>query len=184
MGKSTAATILERRGAAICDTDVLARQVVEPGQHALKEIEQLFGPKVIGPEGALRRGAVAEIIFADSGKRRQLEAIVHPRIRLLWQSQVEAWHSEGRQLGVVVIPLLFETDAAADFQAIVCVACSAATQRQRLRSRGWTNEQIDSRIAAQWPIQNKMELSNFVVWTDASLAIHEAQLKRIVDTRL
>ena len=180
MGKSTAASILERHTIAVCDTDALARQVVEPGQPALKEIEQIFGPQLIGSDGRLRRDAMAQIVFSDLGKRRQLEGVMHPRIRRLWQAQVEAWRAEGRPHAVVVIPLLFETNAAADFDAVLCVACSAASQRRRLSARGWSNEEIDRRIEAQWPIQKKMDLSDYVVWTEAGLDVHEEQLARIL----
>jgi dephospho-CoA kinase len=79
-----------------------------------------------------------------------------------------------------VIPLLFETDASRHFDATICVACSAKTQRQRLRARGWTDEQIDQRLAAQLPAEQKMALADYVVWTEGGLDVHEAQLQRIV----
>jgi dephospho-CoA kinase len=183
MGKSTAASVLERHGVAVCDTDSLARQVVEPGQPALKEIEQAFGAQVIGIDGRLRRDEVARIVFADQVKRQQLEAITHPRIRQLWQAQLEAWRAEGKARAVVIIPLLFETNAAAHFDKVICVACSAATQRQRLAARGWSQDEVGRRIAAQWPIQKKMDFSDYVVWTEAGLDVHEAQLVRILERR-
>ncbi len=179
MGKSTAASLLEQRLIPVVDTDVLARQVVEPGQPALSEISAAFGPTMISREGSLRRDELARVVFADTGKRQQLEAILHPRIRVLWLAQIERWKSERRPRGVVVIPLLFETSAAANFDSIVCVACSEASQRQRLHARGWTSEQMDQRIAAQWPTQKKMDYSNYVVWTESGMDTHAAQLERI-----
>ena len=79
-----------------------------------------------------------------------------------------------------MVPLLFETDASRHFDATICVACSAKTQRQRLRARGWTDEQIGQRLAAQLPAEQKMALADYVVWTECGLDAHEAQLQRIV----
>jgi dephospho-CoA kinase len=158
----------------------LARQVVEPGEPALPEVVAAFGPGVIGEDGRLRRDELARLVFADPAQRQKLEALLHPRIRQRWQQCVEQWKKEGRARGVVVIPLLYEIGAAAHFDAIICVACSAASQRQRLQIRGWTSEQITQRLAAQWPVQKKMDLANYVVWTEASLDTHAAQLERII----
>ena len=179
MGKSTSAALLDQRLIPVVDTDVLARQIVEPGQPALAEIAAAFGPSMIGGDGNLRRDELARVVFAETSKRLQLEAILHPRIRELWLAQIERWKSERRASGVVVIPLLFETSSAADFDSIICVACSDASQRQRLHARGWTNEQMDQRIAAQWPTQKKLDFSNYVVWTESGMDTHAAQLERI-----
>jgi len=176
MGKSTAARFLRERGAQIVDTDELARQLVQPGQPALAEIQSAFGPRVISPDGQLRRDELAKIVFADSAARKQLEAILHPRIREQWLAQVETWRVEGRPLAVVVIPLLFETRAEPHFDKIVCAACSAAAQRERVLARGWTQEQIGQRIAAQMPVEQKIARADYVVWTDGALAIHERQI--------
>jgi dephospho-CoA kinase len=181
MGKSTTASFLERLGIPVIDTDLLARQLVEPGQPALAEVQRAFGHQVIGPDGRLRREEVARIVFADDTKRRQLEAMLHPRIRELWLAQVSVWREEDRPVGAVVIPLLFETDAAKEFDAVVCTACSAASQRRRLEARGWSAAQIDQRIAAQWPAQKKMDLARFVVWTEPPLEVHAAQVAKIVE---
>ena len=179
MGKSTSSALLDQRLISVVDTDVLARQIVEPGQPALAEIAAAFGPSMIGGDGNLRRDELARVVFAETSKRLQLEAILHPRIRELWLAQIERWKSERRARGVVVIPLLFETSSAADFDSIICVACSDASQRQRLHARGWTNEQMDQRIAAQWPTQKKLDFSNYVVWTESGMDTHAAQLERI-----
>jgi len=180
MGKSTSALLLQQRLIPVVDTDTLARQVVEPGQPALREIQEAFGPEVIGADGCLKRQELAQLVFTDADRRKQLEAIVHPRIRELWQSQVALWKAESRPRCVVVIPLLFETVAAAHFDSIICVGCSSASQWQRLIARGWSAEQIQQRVSAQWPLQRKMDLANFVVWTESGLDTHAAQLERII----
>lgn len=180
MGKSTAAQWLAQRGLPVVDTDELARQVVEPGQPALAEIQQTFGTDILGTDGRLRREELARRVFADAGARKKLEAITHPRIREAWGERVAAWRAEGQARCVVVIPLLFETHAESQFNTILCIACSAAPQRERLRGRGWSAGQIDQRIAAQWPIDKKMTHAHFVVWNEGSLEVFGEQLERIL----
>lgn len=181
MGKSAAERWFREQGVPVVDTDALARQVVEPGQPALDEIQRVFGPEVIETDGQLRRVELARRVFADAGARAQLEAIVHPRIRKLWRAQVEAWRGEGRSLAVVAIPLLFEIGAERDFDAVICVACTARTQWQRLLERGWTAEQAGQRIAAQWPVERKLALADHVVWSEGGLDLLGQQLERIVN---
>src|SRR5205814_7391780 len=128
--------------------------------------ERLFGGEVIADDGRLRRDELARRVFTDAEARRKLEAILHPRIRAVWQTRLDSWRAEGRVAAVVVIPLLFETDAARHFDATICVACSAPTQRGRLRARGWNDEQIDQRILSQFPPEKKILLADHVVWTE------------------
>ncbi len=180
MGKSIAARFLRERGAQVVDTDELARRLVEPGQPALAEIQTVFGKGVVTPGGRLLRDELAQIVFTDSAARQKLEAILHPRIREGWLAQVETWRRENHLLAVVVIPLLFETNAGSHFDKTICVAGSAANQRKRLLERGWTPEQIEQRIAAQWPIAQKIARADFVVWTDGSLEAHAQQIEQII----
>ena len=180
MGKSACAQLLQWRGAVVVDTDDLARQVVEPGQPALAEVQAAFGAEIVGADGRLKREELAQLVFADAGARIRLEAILHPRIRELWQAQLQSWRTEGKPLAVVVIPLLFETQAVSEFDAVISVGCSAATQRQRLLARGWSPEQVEQRITAQMPAAEKMLRSNFVIWTEAGMDVHAQQVYRIV----
>jgi dephospho-CoA kinase len=180
MGKSAAARILRERGVPVVDTDDLARQVVEPGQPALAEVVVVFGSYMVGPDGRLRRNEMARLIFSDANARQRLEEILHPPIRALWRAQVEACRAEGKTLAVVVIPLLFETKAEAELDATICVACSVATQAQRLQARGWTAEQIDQRNRAQLPVEQKIARADYVVWTEGELSVHAAQIDRIL----
>ena len=190
MGKSTAAGFFREHGAQIVDTDELARNLVQRGQPALADIQAAFGKNVIGSTGELKRGELAQIIFEDVNARKILEAILHPRIREQWLAQVETWRAapkrcdggrkESHPLAVVVIPLLFETQAESHFDKIICVACSAAAQRERLLARGWTPGQIEQRNAAQMPVEQKIARADYVVWTDGALDMHAKQIGRIL----
>ena len=180
MGKSTVADMLIQRGLPVSDSDVIARQMVEPGQPALAEIAQCFGSEMVGPDGRLRRDLLARCVFAHPERRRELEVILHPRIRREWLARAGEWRQAGRPRGVVVIPLLYETGGARDCDQVICVACSAATQRSRLLARGWSEEEIRRRCQAQWPVEKKMALAHFVIWSEGGLEVLAAQLDQIL----
>ena len=96
--------------------------------------------------------------------------------------EVRSWRSDGVQLGVVVIPLLFETQAESEFDVVVCVACDSSTQNLRLKERGWAEKEIELRIAAQLPIDEKMAKADYIVWSDGSLDILAEQLDRVLQS--
>ncbi|HEY0455187.1 MAG TPA: dephospho-CoA kinase [Verrucomicrobiae bacterium] len=181
MGKSTSARLLVQRGLPVIDTDQIARELVEPGLPALEEIARAFGREILDASGALRRGELAQRVFADAKLRQQLEAILHPRIRSRWLSVVAQWRGERKQIGFVVIPLLFETHAEPEFSSIICVACSSASQAIRLKQRGWSALEAGNRVRAQWPIETKMAASEFVVWSEPEMELHRRQLDLIVN---
>lgn len=180
MGKTTTAALFVRRGVRVVDTDLLARELVEPGQPALAEIVAEFGKGVLNSHGRLNRSELARIVFSDDRALAKLEEILHPRIENAWLAQVGAWELQGVKVGMVVIPLLFETDAAKHFQSIICVACSEVSQRERMLARGWTPGECAQRIKAQWPIARKMELSDYVIWSEGGEEIADAQVELIL----
>lgn len=180
MGKSTAAELFRNAGWPVADTDLIAHQIVEPGQPALAEIQTHFGADMIDPLGRLRRDHLAECVFADPARRRELESLLHPRIRQAWSAQAAQWSQEGRPAAVVVVPLLYEVASGGEFDRVLCVACSSPTQHRRLAERGWTPEHIARRLQAQWPVEKKMALADFVVWSEGGLPVLQAQLDRIL----
>ena len=180
MGKSTAARLFAKRGLPVVDSDDLAREVVAPGQPALEEIAEIFGAEFI-VDGKLDRQRMAGEVFGDDAARARLEAIIHPRVRELWQGRIEQWRANEVLVGVVVIPLLFEVGAETEMDTVVCLACTANSQRDRLRARGWDAAQISARIGAQMDIARKMELADHVLWNEGTLDALAAQLQRIVE---
>jgi dephospho-CoA kinase len=180
MGKSTAAGFFLSLGARVVDTDEIARQLVQPGQPALAEITGVFGQHLLASDGSLKRDELARLVFAEAAARKQLEAILHPRIRQCWSAQLEVWRQENCALAIVVIPLLFETQAEGSFEKIICVACSPAAQRERLAARGWPPEQIRQRIAAQLPVEQKLARSHYVIWSEGRPEVHRRQVAEIL----
>lgn len=180
MGKSTAAGFFSEMGVRVVDTDDIAHELVRPGQPALDEIKQEFGEHFLKADGTLNRSTLAKHVFADESARKKLEAILHPRIRAEWQARVESWRNENVALAIVVIPLLFETQAETCFDRIICVACSSASQRERLAARGWSETEIARRIAAQMPVDQKIARSQFVIWTEGQTGSSRRQITEII----
>lgn len=182
MGKTTVERVLRSRGYYVVDTDEVAREVVAAGQPALAEVVAKFGSQVLNPDGTLHRARLAETVFSDGVARKQLEAILHPRIRDSWRASFAQASEAGKEFGFVVIPLLFETGAERELRQIICVACSKVTQTRRLSARAWSTEQRDNRIAAQMPVEQKLAKSDYVVWNEAGVDVIEEQLDRILST--
>jgi len=180
MGKSTAAEILADEGCQVVDTDSIGRELVQPGEPALKEIERVFGQSYIGLNGEQKRRDLAELVFSNSEAKRKLESILHPLIRAIWKRKAAGWKSAQVRLGVVVIPLLYETGAEVEFGGIVSVACASKTQKERLLERGWNESEIRRRNVSQLSSEEKMNRANWVVWTEGSMREHRNQIKRIL----
>ena len=180
MGKSTAAKLLREQGVPVLDSDDIAREVVAVGEPALMEISEIFGADFLNAKGQLDRAKMAAHIFGNDAEREKLETIIHPRVRERWLAQMETWRADDVPLGVVVIPLLFEVGAEAEFDFIICVACTGNTQRERLRVRGWDDAQIAARIAAQMDVAQKIERADQVMWTEGDVGLLREQLQRIL----
>lgn len=180
MGKSTASQFLNDLGFKVADTDDIARKLVEPDKPALKDIVKAFGKEVLQDNGELNRKKAAEIVFSDDSKRLKLEEILHPLIRENWELRLNDWSLENEKLGVVVIPLLYETECERYFDKVVCMACSKDIQRQRLRHRGWSDLEIDQRIKAQLLIEEKMSRADYVVWTNGTVDTHAKQWDELI----
>ena len=180
MGKSTASHFLYDLGFKVADTDDIARTLVEPGKPALEDIVKAFGKEVLQDNGVLNRGKTAELVFSDDSKRLKLEDILHPLIRETWETRLNEWSAQNEKLGVVVIPLLYETECERYFDKVVCIACSKDIQRQRLRQRGWSDLEIDQRIKAQLLIGEKMSRADYVVWTNGAIDTHANQWKELI----
>ena len=132
-GKSTVARLLTARGAHVVDSDVLAREVVEPGTAGLASVVATFGDGVLTADGALDRPALAAVVFGDPGARARLDGIVHPLVRARAVELVSALPDDA----VVVqdIPLLVETGQAGAFDLVLVVEADLDTRVARLEQR-------------------------------------------------
>lgn len=177
-GKSTVAHMLQEHGATVVDSDLLAREAVEPGTPALAAIRARFGDAVISADGTLNRNALGRIVFGDAEARSALNAIVHPEVGRLRLRAVERARAAGAAVVVSDIPLLFETGLADEFDAVVLVD---APERERFRRlvtlRDLPEADARAMMSAQWPSAEKRARSAYVIDNDGSLA----QLAQRVD---
>jgi dephospho-CoA kinase len=180
-GKSTVSAILRALGAVIIDADLLAREVVEPGEPALAEIAREFGPAVLTADGRLDRKALGAIVFADPARRKRLEAFTHPRIRERFQRQLDDLTAQEFR-GVVVFdaPVMIESGNYKTMDRLVVVSTDEATQIARLMARdGIGREEARRRIASQMPVAEKAKLADHVIDNSGPLAATEAQVRRV-----
>lgn len=179
-GKSYVTARLRAAGVPVVDADVLAREAVAPGTPGLAAIVARFGPAVVTPDGTLDRAALGERVFADASARRDLEAIVHPAVR----AAIDDFFAKlppATPLAVADIPLLYETGRAGEFDAVVVVACRPATQVARVMARdGLSRAQAEARVAAQWPIADKVARADHVIETDGSFAETDRQVEALL----
>jgi dephospho-CoA kinase len=181
-GKSYVARRMKEMGVPVVDADILARHVVEPGTPALDAIRARFGGAVFQPDGTLDRKALGAIVFRDPAARLELEAITHPAVRAAIDGFFETL-PPGTPLAIADIPLLYETGREKDFARVIVAACPAATQIARVMARdGVTREEAEQRLAAQWPIEDKVKRADAVVWTTGSHEETDAQVAAIVAT--
>jgi dephospho-CoA kinase len=177
-GKSTVARRLAALGALVIDSDVLAREVVEPGTPGLAAIRAAFGPDVIKRDGSLDRPALGRIVFADRGRLDELNAIVHPLVR----ERAAAIMNEARPSAVVVqdVPLLVETDYTGSFDLVVVVDASDEARIARLAAeRGMTAEDVRARMGAQASREERLAAADVVLDNSGSREHLVAQVDRL-----
>jgi dephospho-CoA kinase len=168
-GKSTASALLAERGAEVVDADEIAREVVLPGKPAYDKIIEHFGSDVLDDEGFIDRPQLGAVVFREPSKRTLLNELTHPRVFEEIASRLEVLQAFD---GVVVldVPLLVESGVERGYDAVVVVATQLDTQVRRLaETRGMTEEESRSRIAAQAPLEAKLAVATHVVWNEGSL---------------
>ena len=180
-GKSTVAKILGQLGAAIVDADVLSREVVAPGHDGWNEIVATFGRDVLQADQTLDRQKLRTLIFNNPDARKQLEAIIHPRVRALAERRIGEHTAAGFQLIVYEVPLLFEGKIHEWLRPVILVACNVDMQRQRLQQRdGLDAAAAQKHIDAQMSLEEKRRLADYVIDNDGSLADLESQVRAVL----
>lgn len=180
-GKSTVARMLAERGAAVVDADLLARQVVEPGQPALAELVARFGPSILSPDGQLDRKRLGAIVFGDPAARADLDRITHPRIAAASAAAIATWADAGAGIVFYEAALLVENRAHLGLAALVVVAASPDVQRARLMARdGLTEDEARARLAAQASLAEKRAAATWVIENDGDAAALAREVDRVV----
>ena len=166
-GKTTVAHMLAGCGATIMDADAISRSLTEAGGAALMPIKQVFGEEVIGADGALNRGAMREIVFAQPASRTKLEAIIHPLVQMRMSAAIQ---NAPTDVVVLDIPLLVESPRwRKQIDLIVVVDCNVETQVSRVMQRnGWAASTIEAIIQSQATRGDRLKAADVVIFNEKS----------------
>jgi dephospho-CoA kinase len=185
-GKSTVSRMFAHLGVRVLDADLLAREVVMPGQPAYLKIVEEFGQGVVRDDGTLDRKALGAIVFAEPARRKRLEEITHPAIAARQQRILSVLDEEAFE-GIVIwdVALLFETDGLARMDRVVVVATDPETELARLMSRdGMAEADARARIASQMPVAEKAKRAHYVIDNSGDRALTEHQVKVVYEALL
>jgi dephospho-CoA kinase len=174
-GKSEVSRRLSAYGAIVIDADLIAREVVAPGTDGLAEVIGAFGPGVLGPDGALDRAALGDLVFADEQKLATLNGIVHPRVGARMRELEESAGPDS--IVVHDVPLIAENDLSGSYDLVIVVDVPPRLQLDRLaRLRGMSRDQARARMAAQAGRDQRLSIADIVVDNSGSLAELDRQV--------
>lgn len=180
-GKSTIAKMFTEFKIPVIDADVVAREVVKPGEAALEQIHEAFGDGVIQADGTLDRKTLGAIVFADEGKRLILNQIIHPAIRKRMEEKQQALIDRKEACIVVDIPLLFENKLTNTVDKVLVVYVDEAEQLRRIVARdGITADDAARRMASQISIEEKVKLADGIIDNTGTPAASFAQLEHLL----
>jgi dephospho-CoA kinase len=183
-GKSYCLARFAAHGVPTIDADILAREAAAPGTPGLAAIAARFGPGVLTPDGSLDRPGLGRLVFGDSKARAALEAIIHPEV----YRRIREWFANlpaGTRVAVADIPLVFETGHNHDFDEVIVAACDPEEQVRRVMARDRLSDaEARARLAAQWPIEEKVRRASRVIWTDGGFAETDRQVAEAYDALL
>ena len=176
-GKSTFGALLQKRGAALVDSDQIARQVTGPGGAAIAAIAQRFGPEFVDDTGALDRGRMRELAYSAPDARTALEAIVHPLVSLHSSQQAQAAEDAGTRVIVFDVPLLVESGRWVQrLDTVIVIDCPPALQIQRVMSRSGLNQStVEAILAAQSPRNIRRASADIVVHNGDNCTLADLQ---------
>jgi dephospho-CoA kinase len=176
-GKTTVAALFAGHGIPVIDTDEIARALAQPGQDAYVEIVRVFGAGILDTDRHIDRTQLGQLVFMDPAKRRQLEAILHPRIRAQVERQIQSLHAP---YCIVVAPLLIEAGFADRTDRILVIDCDESQQLARVAARSTLNEAEIRRImAAQLSRTERLQHADEVLENNGDLPRLEAEVRRL-----
>jgi dephospho-CoA kinase len=181
-GKSYCLSRFTALGAAAIDADLLARDAVAVGSNGLRAVAERFGTGVLAADGSLDRAALGRVVFADPKARAALEAIIHPEV----YRRIREWYANlpaSQAVAIADIPLVFETGHNHDFDQVIVCACDPEEQVRRVVARDrLTDADARARLAAQWPIGEKVKRASRVIWTDRGFGETDRQVGEIYES--
>ncbi|HXX71183.1 MAG TPA: dephospho-CoA kinase [Candidatus Acidoferrum sp.] len=180
-GKSTVAALLRERDYPVLDADVLAHELLEPGQDSYQEVVREFGEGILTSDGAVDRQKLGAIVFADAGKRERLNQIMHPRIQKIaaqWFSVLD--RPGGPDFAFENAALILEAGAKRNFDRVVVCWCRPEQQIERLVARGLSVEDAERRVRSQMPMDQKRQLADDLIDCSGSIDDTEKCVEELV----
>lgn len=183
-GKSSCIRLLKSKlaggGAIWFDADLAVGELLKTDESVRSEIREAFGNSVFDEYGHLNRAALRDAAFSTNENREKLNAVLHPKVRLRWET-LAAQAGESKVWLFVEIPLLYETSGHELCNEVIVVACSQHTQIRRITgARGLTESMAKQIIASQSSLGEKCRMADVLIWNDAALTSLERQCSLLV----
>ena len=179
-GKSHVRAVFAALGVPTIDADTLARDVVAHGTPGFEAVVAKFGRGILNTDGDLDRRALGALVFADAGKRHDLEAILHPAIKGAIDQWFMTLDQSAQPFAIADIPLLYEVGLDKEYDAVIVTACTPQNQVRRIMARDSLDAtEVQRRLEAQLPIEDKVKRANYVVDTNGSLVQTNAQVHKL-----
>jgi dephospho-CoA kinase len=182
-GKTTVCGMLEEHGCQILDADKIAHELILPGNVCYQPVVESFGHDILEPDGRIDRFKLGARVFKNPAELTRLNAIIHPEVKGKILACLEAFSRQTPVPRLVVdASVLFESGFQRDFDFVIVVTCSARQQVERLQWRnGLTEQESQSRLAAQWPLEEKARRANFIIDNSGSLENTRYQVDLLLD---
>lgn len=177
-GKSSVSERLAARGAVVVDSDLLVRELQQPGRPVFVAMVDRWGDRIVAADGTLDRAEVASIVFGDKDELAAINQMVHPAVKVETRARVEA-HADADRVVILDIPLLVETGNRHGSTAVIVIDCPTEVAVQRLMTfRGFSQSDAEARIASQATREARLALADFVIDNGADLAALDAEVDR------
>ncbi|WP_031433773.1 dephospho-CoA kinase [Methylomarinum vadi] len=176
-GKSTVSKLFQKLGIPVIDADLIAHQIVEPGQPALIQLAQTFGERFLNADGRLNRAELRKLVFSEPAQKKRLEQLLHPLIYRRIEEEIEKLDSP---YCILSVPLLLETKMTSLVDRVLVIDCPVETQIERVKNRdGLPNEQIRSIIASQASREERLSCADDVIDNSKPAAQLAEQVKKL-----
>lgn len=187
-GKSLVGAFLQSRGVAVIEADEVCHDLLRLGAPLFEKVVAAFGRAIIAADGAIDRAALGRRVFGDDAALKELNALLHPAAQAAIAEWIGARREEARAGlaalwrggAVAIIPLVYEVAWEGAWDRIICVGTPLAVQRQRLRAKGFSENEIQDRLAAQWPVEEKMKRADYVIFNSGSQECVQQQTVRVM----
>ena len=181
-GKSWVANQLRELGFHVLDADLVGHQLIEPGHAAYEDVVSAFGREILREDNSIDRQKLGAIVFADQRNLAKLNAVLHPRIEAAMNAQFESWSAQGVTEPVLVeAALLVEAGMEHRLDGLVVVYCRPEDQIERLRARGFSEEEARRRIALQLPNEEKLKHAAYAVDTSGTMQYTQEQVVALAE---